>query len=569
MGEFPNEIITRILWYTPKRHLVHYLGLNRLWLHLTLAQLYDWIDIYSDAQLKALQRCLSLSAATGSSVGNLIHHIRFHPRSIELTQEDFDRLAELTPNVWTCDYTVYLHKRPTYFTNGWKRLRLLPGWHKDEPDIWVPVLAHQLTGLVIDASHFVDICNHQPVPANIFSCLTTLKIQNCGNMSVNLGMLEAVHHACSRIETLTFNITQLPDESMHLDDIQPAPLVTSLTVPYLEIKNYAGAWFRYLQRKYPRLSMLSITCMNDFCDYHFKTGTMTLYELVTSLSDLESLHIDFGEKYGSDLEAYKMLDYYAICNWLNSEPPQHRLTSFSWLCALPPLGMRLYTSDQHRSMANYETMRRLTSFSQTIFSVDKWLLDYIHATHVVTDPSVSFERLTTLDICGVTFSGFSDPEDYIDLSVLLAVMPNLLNLTLQHFNVAADADFKSKFTGHNGSRLYHPLQMLHICRCATDSPARSPYFLHLTDLVNHCPNLQLFFLHECMLTWVQIVCPLHDFTRISIKGYDVGFDLEDMTLIVGEEAGALDESLDPPSGLIRCRSVNMLDQDECPIYERR
>ncbi|ORX44904.1 hypothetical protein DM01DRAFT_1349548 [Hesseltinella vesiculosa] len=377
------------------------------------------------------------------------------------------RLAGLTPNVLTCDYAVPLHKRLNQFTYSWKHLTLLPGWHKDEPDVWAPALAHQLTGLVTTLSHLLDICCRPLVPTNSFSCLTTLTVQDCGKVPVNLGLLEVVYQTCPRIKTLTFNITQLPDESLHLDAIQPAPLVTSLTVPYLEIKIYAGAWFRYFQRKYPRLSMLSITFMNDFCDYHFKTGTTTLYELVTSLTYLESLHVDFGAYRGSDLEAYKILDYYPLCHWLNSEPPQHRLTSFSWMCALPPWEMRLFISDELYSMASYGTVRRLTSFSQSIFKEDTWLLDYIHATHVVVDPSVSFERLTTLDICSVNFGDFPDPDDFLDLSVILAVVPSLLNLTLESFNLTGNPDFKSKFTGQGGSRRNHPLQMLHICSSVT------------------------------------------------------------------------------------------------------
>ncbi|ORX57077.1 hypothetical protein DM01DRAFT_1241471 [Hesseltinella vesiculosa] len=168
MRELPSEIIARILWYTPKRHLVHCLVLNRLWLQLTLVQLYASIDVFSDAQLKTLQCCLSLSAASGSSVGNLIHHIRFHTHDIKLTQEDFDRLAGLTPNVLTCDYAVPLHKRLNQFTYSWKHLTLLPGWHKDEPDVWAPALAHQLTGLVTTLSHLLDICCRPLVPTNSF-----------------------------------------------------------------------------------------------------------------------------------------------------------------------------------------------------------------------------------------------------------------------------------------------------------------------------------------------------------------------------------------------------------------
>ncbi|ORX44907.1 hypothetical protein DM01DRAFT_1340221 [Hesseltinella vesiculosa] len=463
-------------------------------------------------------------------------------------QEDFDNLAELTPNVLTCDYTVSLtDEHLNFFTNRWKHLTLLPGWHEDEPRMWVPVLGTQLTKLVIQATVLTAACGYLSSPT-AFSSLKTLIIQDGCVDYTNITQLETISKVCPSLTSLSFEIQELPDEDMDLGALQPAPLVTSLSIFNVEPEACAGVWCKYLELKYPNITSLTVSFDGDASYNTLADTTSTLYTLVTSLNDLDALHLDLSDVYSPDSIVFDALEFPRLRQWLNGKS---RLSSFSWRC--PHTTHESSTDVNHYTMTSIDTLNRLSSLKQDIYDPqDRLMLDCLTLPIELPAPISLFESLVTLDICVLEKS----QHLHLDLADLLLRMPNLLHLALKKFSLYD--------TQNAGGRLAHPhpLTTLHLTEThVITQNIPEPFTLDLTPIVNSCPHLDQLLLHRFNGHRLLIDSPQHSFSRLSLNGAaSSDFKEDHVTLILN---GKPSSTANAPSSVIKCKAVGKFDRKLC------
>ncbi|ORX57076.1 hypothetical protein DM01DRAFT_1334631 [Hesseltinella vesiculosa] len=565
MLKLPNEIVQLILSYTPREKLVACLVVNRLWHSIALPLFYHWIDLDTPKRYEVFLRCLLYSKVNKSFVGNLVEHLRFHSPDIRFTHEEFAQLVELTPNVLTCNYTVPVYKKHNQrFTNRWKKLTRLPKWHEDDPERLMSSLGHQFTHIAAKSIFLHVACSFALIKADRFCNLTTLEIQKDSCTShTGLSLLETLHRACPNMTTLSFHITGQPGY-LDWDALLPAPSLTSLIIPNLNAAAYSSDWSKYIQLKYPHLMHFSInfSAVNIHTVATIPIPAITLSSVIASMTRLVSLHLDLELISNTSAAAFKILDPVSLQRWLNDEPRQHSLSSFSWHCP----GNRHFTNfDSTYTMAGPTTIGQLRSFRQSAFhGSDEWLLDLMYVPLQEPGPVITFSRLVTFYID----PGMRNGNRRINLLKLLQSAPALLNLTLRNCSIDGDQDpLENLDTLH-----YHPLQTLHLCRiivCKAHSDGPDP--LDMTRLVNICPHLDQLMLHECRCQTFLLDSPQHTFSRVSVSIIHLdGTSYTKLTLVLDDDTNApVSNSLFP--NVIRCKSVDHFDGGKCmdTIFHRR
>ncbi|ORX57075.1 hypothetical protein DM01DRAFT_1334630 [Hesseltinella vesiculosa] len=344
---------------------------------------------------------------------------------------------------------------------------------------------------------------------------------------------------------------------MDLDAIQPAPLVTTLTIAYLNASVFSDVWFNYLLRKYISISSLSIELDDSIQGIVSRNPDVTIHSLISSLKRLDTLHLNIPMTYNPRSEIFQVVDVEALRDWLNDNA-RSPLTSFSWLCPVSPLDR----DNRPIMFASAGLVQHLTSFRYDVSdSDDAWLTDCL--SHLPAPPNATtFPLLTTLHLEPL----FQNKSLFnVDLPVVLLCMPNLLHLTLRKCQLQGSQD-PAGLPAKRRPRC-HPLQSLHLYWApfagvfGDKKKGECIQTLDLTGFVNFCPHLDELLLHNCCAGRILINAPQHSFTRLSIYSLrpdrihidQLKLVLQRKTIEAARPSGTLN--------VIQCKAVDRFDAE--------